>query len=130
SLYGNSAVINGSGTQGLNETLEANPNITWERARKTNIGLDLSILNGLFTLEADYFFEKRNNMLVAPNAILPGEYGIGLAQENAAIMSNRGFEFTAGTRYSPAKDLTLGLTANFTLAKNKLLQIFEDDATF
>ena len=69
-------------------------------------------------------------MLVAPNAILPGEYGIGLAQENAAIMSNRGFEFTAGTRYSPAKDLTLGLTANFTLAKNKLLQIFEDDATF
>lgn len=129
-LYGNSAVINGSGTQGLNETLEANPNITWERARKTNIGAELTLFNGLFTLEADYFFEKRNNMLVAPNAIVPGEYGIGLAQENAAIMNNRGFEFTAGSVYKASKDLTVGLTANFTFAKNKLVQIFENSATF
>lgn len=129
-LYGNSAVINGSGTQGLSELLQANPNITWERARKTNIGIDFSLWKGLFTLEADYFFENRNNMLVAPNAILPGEYGIGLAQENAASMSNRGVEFTAGTTYRPAKDLVLGLTANFTLAQNKLLQVFENSATY
>ncbi|MGN6437171.1 MAG: SusC/RagA family TonB-linked outer membrane protein [Agriterribacter sp.] len=130
SLYGNSAVINGSGTQGLNETLEANPNITWERARKVNIGAEFSLFKGLFTLEADYFFEKRNNMLVAPNVSVPGEYGIGLAQENAATMSNRGFEFTAGSTYRPSKDLTIGLTANFTFARNKLLQIFENSATF
>jgi len=130
SLYGNSAVINNSGTQGLNETLEANPGITWERARKTDIGIELSLFKGLFTLEADYFSEKRNNMLVAPNVIVPGEYGIGLAQENAATMSNKGFEFTAGTTYKAAKDLTLGLSANFTFAKNKLLQIFETNATY
>lgn len=129
-LYGNSAVINGSGTQGLFETLEANPSITWERAQKTNVGIELSVLNGLFTLEADYFYEKRNNMLVAPNVIVPGEYGIGLAQENAAVMSNRGIEFTAGTSYKTSKDLTLGLTANLTFAKNKLEQVFENPATF
>lgn len=69
-------------------------------------------------------------MLVAPNANVPGEYGIGLAQENAATMSNRGFEFTAGSTYRPSQDLTIGLTANFTFARNKLLQIFENSATF
>ncbi|MDR0792379.1 MAG: TonB-dependent receptor [Chitinophagaceae bacterium] len=130
SLYGNSAVINGSGTQGLTETLQANPNITWEKARKTNIGAEFSMFKGLFTLEADYFYEKRNNMLVAPNAIVPAEYGIGLAQENAGIMDNRGFEFTAGSTYRASKDITIGLTANFTLAKNKVLQIFENSATY
>jgi TonB-linked SusC/RagA family outer membrane protein len=130
SLYGNSAVINNSGTQGLNETLEANPGITWERARKTDVGIELSIFKGLFTLEADYFSEKRNNMLVAPNVVVPGEYGIGLAQENAATMSNSGFEFTAGTTYKAAKDLTVGLSANFTFARNKILQIFETNATY
>ena len=41
----------------------------------------------------DYFFEKRDNMLVSPQATVPEEYGIGLAAVNNGRMQNQGIEF-------------------------------------
>ncbi len=128
-LYGASAILGGVQNQGLRESVEPNVNITWETAKKTNIGFELSVLKGLFFIEADYFTEKRNNMLVSPQVLVPAEYGIGIAQENAAKMSNRGFEFNAGSKYNVNKDLHVGLSFNFTYAKNKLEQVFEGAAT-
>lgn len=129
-LYGTSAILNGGQTQGLYENTEPNPNITWEKAKKTDIGLEARLLNGLINIEADYFFEKRANMLFAPNVTVPAEYGIGLSQVNAGLMQNRGFEITASTEYSFSKDLKVGLSGNFTYAKNKMLQIFENPSTY
>ncbi|HEX5025820.1 MAG TPA: SusC/RagA family TonB-linked outer membrane protein, partial [Agriterribacter sp.] len=129
-LYGTSAILNGSQTQGLYENQEPNPNITWEKANKTNIGFDARILRGLLVIEADYFHEKRDNMLVYPNVTVPVEYGIGISQVNAGSMLNRGFEITLSSNYAISKDLSIGFTGNFTYAKNKLIEVFEDPATF
>lgn len=129
-LYGNSAALNGTSTQGLYESIEANPNITWEKAKKTDIGLESNLWNGLLALEADYFFEKRNNMLIAPNVTVPVEYGIGLSQVNAGVMQNHGFEATLGSSYNFTKDLSVSLNANFTYARNKLIQVFETNDTY
>ncbi|GGH03533.1 SusC/RagA family TonB-linked outer membrane protein [Parapedobacter pyrenivorans] len=120
----------GTAVQGVFERAEANPNITWERAKKLDVGLELGLWNGRVELEADYFFEKRSNMLLNPNVIIPTEYGIGLSQENAGIMSNRGIELALRTRHSFSDDLTVSLGGNFTYAKNKLLQVFETDVTY
>ena len=79
-----------SQTQGLYENQEPNPNITWEKANKTDIGFEARLFNGLLNIEADYFHEKRENMLVYPNVTVPVEYGIGLSQVNAGSMINRG----------------------------------------
>jgi len=129
-LYGNAAILNGSAVQGLYENSEPNTSITWERAKKTNIGVDAALWNGLLTIEADYFFEKRDNMLFAPSVIVPSEYGIGLAQVNSGKMSNKGFELTLGSTFSPAKDWKIGLTGNFTFVRNKLLRVFETASTY
>lgn len=129
-LYGNSAILNGVQTQGLYERAEPNPNITWEKANKTDIGIEARLFKGLITLEADYFREKRANMLLAPNVTVPSEYGIGLAQVNAGLMENRGFEFTLSGNYDISHDLHIGLSGNFTYAKNKMVEIFEDPSTF
>src|SRR5690606_364476 len=80
--------------------------------------------------EADYFREKRTNMLLAPSVTVPEEYGVDLSQENAGEMMNRGFEFLASTSHRFSKDLYVGLTTNFTFSKNKLLQVFETPVTF
>jgi len=45
-------------------------------------------------------------------------------------MSNSGFEITLGSGYSFSKDLRAGITGNFTLAKNKLLRVFETPSTY
>ena len=129
-LYGTSAILNGAQTQGLYENTEPNPNITWERATKSDIGLEARFLNNLISLEADYFHERRGNMLLTPNVVVPAEYGIGLAQENAGIMVNNGFEVSVSSNYSVSKDLRVGLSANFSYAKNKLVQIFENKSTY
>jgi TonB-linked SusC/RagA family outer membrane protein len=129
-LYGRSAILNGVQTQGLYERAEPNPNITWEKANKTDIGLEARLFNNAISIEADYFFEKRANMLLAPNVTVPSEYGVGLAQVNAGLMENRGFEFTISGNYNINKDFRVGLSGNFTYAKNKMIEIFEDPATF
>ena len=129
-LYGNASVLNSVTTQGLYENSQANPNITWERAKKSDIGLEASILNSLLTIEADYFSERRSNMLFPPTVTVPQEYGVALSQVNAGEMSNKGIEFTIGSSKTVSKDLRIGLTANFTYARNKLLQVFETAATF
>ena len=68
-------------------------------------------------------------MLLPPAVSVPLEYGIKLAQENAGIMSNHGFEVVLGTNHHFSNGLILGASGNFSFARNKLLQVFETDAT-
>lgn len=124
SLYGNSAILNGVATQGLYENSQANPNITWEKAKKTDVGFDATVLN-FINVQMDYFYEKRDNMLIQPSVTVPAEYGIGLNQVNGGVMSNHGFEFSAGASHRMAKDLTVGLNLNFTYARNKVINIYQ-----
>jgi TonB-linked SusC/RagA family outer membrane protein len=130
SAYGNSAAINGNATQGIYESLQGNPNITWEKANKTDVGFEASLWKGALSIEADYFYEKRSNMLVSIGNSLPGEYGIGTGLVNGGIMSNHGVEFTLQSSHSFSKDLRLDVTGTFTFARNKLLQVYETGATY
>ncbi|MFT4154594.1 SusC/RagA family TonB-linked outer membrane protein [Parafilimonas sp.] len=129
-LYGTSAILDETQTQGLYENTEPNPNITWEKATKTDIGIEARFLNNAISLEADYFHERRGNMLLTPDVVVPAEYGISLAEENAGIMVNNGFEISINGNYSFSKDLRIGLSANFSYARNKLVQIFENSSTY
>ncbi len=109
---------------------EANPNITWEVAKKTDIGLEASLWNSLVTMEVDYFHEMRSNMLLSPEVTVPYEYGLDLAEENAGKMKNNGLEMSIGLNYRFANGLKVGLNGNFSYARNKLVEVFETDATY
>jgi TonB-linked SusC/RagA family outer membrane protein len=130
SVYGPATVIGGNAVQAIRERTESNPNITWERAKKYDVGMELSLWKGLLNIEADYFSEKRSNMLTNPDVITPAEYGIGLSQVNAGIMKNHGIDVTVGSIYNVSKSLQFSINGNFTFAQNTLLQIFETAATY
>ncbi len=130
SAYGNSAVINGNATQGIYGSLQGNPNITWEKATKTDVGFEASLWKGTLSIEADYFYEKRANMLVSIGNSLPGEYGIGTGLVNGGRMSNHGVEFTLQSSHTFPNELRLDVTGTFTFARNKLLQVYETNATY
>ncbi len=129
STYGPAYAFSGNSRIGIRERSESNPNITWERARKSNIGMEISLLKRI-NLEFDYFYEKRSNMLVAPDVITPVEYGIGLSQVNAGVMTNKGIDLTAGFHQELKNGLTFSLNGTFTYARNKILQVFESAATY
>lgn len=128
--YGNSAVIGGDATQGVYEALQGNPNITWERAKKTDVGFEAGLWKGLLGIEADYFFEKRSNMLVGIGNALPAEYGLGVGLINAGIMQNQGVDLTLTSSRTFDNGMQLDVKGTFTYAKNKLLKVYENDATF
>ncbi|MDR1116555.1 MAG: TonB-dependent receptor [Tannerella sp.] len=129
-LYGNATVLNGAPTQGIYERSEPNLDITWEKAKKLDVGIDLGLFNNKLTVSADVFSERRSNMLVSPQVTVPFEYGVGIAQENKGRMANKGFEFSVGAFHDFSRDLHADIQLNFTYAENKIVEIFETAATY
>lgn len=118
-------LFNNAASASLFEVREPSPNITWEKATKIDIGLELNLWRGRLGFEADYFYEKRNDMLIASTAVLPNEYGIAVGQENTGVMQNSGFDFKLSSSHTLRKDLSISGVFNFTYAKNKIININE-----
>ncbi|WP_221269104.1 SusC/RagA family TonB-linked outer membrane protein [Mucilaginibacter sp. X5P1] len=127
---------NGSGAAvqpGINLTKLANPNITWETAKKTDIGINATFLNN-FTLEAIYFKQVRSNILGYQNASVPATSGIVnpyggdiVPAENIDKVNSNGFEGTLG--YNHPGKFSWGVSGNFTYAKSKIVYIDEAPGT-
>lgn len=128
--FGNAVNLGGITMMGMWENLQGNPNITWEKAKKFDFGVEFSVLNGMLSLEADYFYEKRSNMLMAPNALVPAEYGIPLSQVNAGSMHNQGIDLSLNFNKRIGKDWMISAKGTFTFARNILDEVFETEATF
>lgn len=75
----------------LREWRVANQDVTWEKDKKFNIGLE-SRLFGCVDLSVDYFLNKRTQILVSPDATLPSFLGMIPPYLNQGRMTNKGFE--------------------------------------
>lgn len=123
-------IFGGTQVQGAFERSEPNVNITWETAKKFDIGLEGAVLNNRLRFEFDVFKEKRSDMLVSPSAAVPLEYGIGLSQVNGGVMENKGFDLsvTSHNSFSNGLGVDVGVTASY--AKNKLIEVIESANTY
>jgi len=115
---------NPSTNKSINASVLPNPNITWERVTKTDIGLESKFLNGLFSLEADYFFEHRTNILRTRNISVPSTFGALLPDENIGIIDKKGFELALAHQKSIG-NLNYFVRGNFTYVTNKVIFIDE-----
>jgi len=125
-VNGTSSVIGNNVTQGIGEARQGNPDITWEKAKKTNIGIEGTFWRGALGMEVDFFYESRNNLLVNVGGVLPGEYGIGVGQVNGGNVSNHGIDLTLTSFKNFSKDLRLDIKGTFTYAKSKVIEVFEN----
>lgn len=108
----------------LYESVKANPNITWETSKTTNIGFSSQFLDGKFGLDFDYFYSKRSNILAYRNASIPAYTGLVLPNENIGKMKNQGLEIVANYR-GKFNDFSWNINGNFTYAENKVLYMDE-----
>ncbi len=119
---------------GIDLTKLANPNITWEVAKKMDIGLN-AVLFKKFTWELIYFQQNRSDILAARNASIPyvsgivNPYGSGalVPDQNIGKVSNSGIETSIG--YNHVGDFRYNIAANFTYAKSKIEFIDEAAGT-
>lgn len=116
--------------QGIFERAQANPNITWETALKTDVGLDAQFFRNKLSATFDVFFERRSGMLILPGNTVPAEYGIGIAQVNAGEMEGRGLELSVDYKHNTRSGLAFQVGGNFSYASNKIIQTFETQATY
>ncbi|MGV3762517.1 SusC/RagA family TonB-linked outer membrane protein [Parapedobacter sp.] len=112
------------------ELERGNPELEAERIEKLNVGINIGLLN-MFTLEADYFTHKVDNMLINSSAKLPIYQGIPLnyyPKLNDGKMENKGFELSLGFDRHISPDFSVFAQANFMQAKNKVVNINEASA--
>lgn len=103
----------------------ANQNITWETQTTYNAGFDSKLLNDLFHLNAEFFYNRREDILTTKDASVPAFTGLSLPQENIGIVDNKGFEVEGGIHKSINKDLRFDLGANFSYNRNEI--VFMDE---
>lgn len=120
-------------TLGTSKTVEsvvrregvANPNITWEKQTTYNIGFESQLLNNLFSLDADLFYNKRSDILAKRNASVPEFTGLTLPDENIAEVDNRGVEIVAGYHKTISSDFRFDISGNFSYNHNEV--VFMDE---
>ncbi len=126
STYGfRSYVIDGNEVKTLTEARLPNPNITWEVATNSNLGLEGQLFNGKVTFEFDVFSNHRTNILWFKNASVPESTGLNLPAENIGEVKNRGWEFNIGYR-NQIKDFKYNVSVNGGYAQNEI--VFWDEA--
>lgn len=102
----------------------ANQDITWEKARKTNLGFEMSIKDKL-TIEADYFHENRSNILM-DRATIPSTMGLSdTMRANVGEAVSRGIDGSIVYSAFFGKNVWLKARANFTFATSEF-KVYEE----
>ena len=116
---------------GYREASIGNPGVTWEVARKVNIGADFRFLNDKLTFTADLFSERREKILW--NLNVPVTFGPTnlISPYNIGIAENKGFELELGYRNTiKSAGLTYYANGNFTYTQNKIVYMDEAPQPF
>ena len=114
------------GTQFINYVQIGNPDITWEIAKKLNVGVDVTLFRD-FSATFDYFTENRDNVLIDRQTIpdLQGLPGGALPKINMGKVKNHGYELTLGYNHVFNKDYAFNVGINYSYSKNKVTEFDE-----
>lgn len=107
---------------GTSEGALGNPNITWEKAKKWDIGLDSRFLSNRLSFTADYFHESRSNILTN-SGVIPltlGVSGNNTAPVNIGVTVNSGYELSMSWKDKIGK-VGYFMNVGISYAKNKIL---------
>ncbi|HWV68456.1 TonB-dependent receptor [Chitinophaga sp.] len=118
---GKSAVFgrdNGYSRPGISLSRYADPNISWETAKKANLGLELGLF-GKLDIMADFYREQRSNILMTRTAT-PATMGLSAQpRANVGAAEGKGVDLSADYNHSFNQHFWIQARANFTYATSK-----------
>lgn len=96
---------------GITQTTLANPEITWEKSRQFNVGVDAYMLNQRLSFSFDFYNKEIHDMLLT----IPAPYYVGMdaSATNVGTMRNRGYEIAIGYKHKVG-EFDLGATVLFS----------------
>ena len=114
----------GTNVGGTSEGNLANANLTWEKARKLNVGIDFTTLNQRLALTIDAFYEYRFDIITDMNSDgimgYPDIVGKDAALQNLGEVSNRGVDIELSWNAKIGKDFRYYIRPNLTFSRNRL----------
>lgn len=100
------------------------PDVTWETAKKINVGLDANIINEKLGINLDFFWEDRNHILVSNAALLPAVTSLPSGDVNRGRVKNHGFEASLNWR-DKVGEFRYNISPSFSYARNKVVDMLE-----
>ena len=104
----------------------ANIGLGWESTEQSNIGLDLTFLDGRISFVAEYYVKNTNDLLSVEN--MPSELGVKDMRINFGKIQNKGIELTLSAYPVKTKDFEWQTTVNYTYNKNKVAKLYDGAA--
>lgn len=114
------SLIGADSTTGYVQSTLANPNLSWEKIRMFDIGLDLAMLSNRLTFTFDWYDKITDGILLQLN--YPAQIGAKPSEQNAGKVGNRGWEMDLNWR-DQAGDFQYGIGFNLSDVSNKILDL-------
>lgn len=110
---------------GLTETQVGSNNLRWEKAAKTNFGIDMKLFGDRFDMTVDFFKDIRSG-IYQQRASIPAEMGlVTLPWANVGKMKSWGIDGHVAYTHTFTPDTYITVRANFTQSKNEILEFEE-----
>lgn len=99
----------------------ANPYLTWETTRQTNLGADIVLFDNKINIVIDWYRKYTSNGL--QNIFVPSRSGYTQTIQNYAEVSNKGIEFTIESTNIKTEDFAWYTSFNISRNRNKIEKI-------
>ena len=120
-LENNKVVMNGSTVEiGRYPSNVTNDDLKWESQKQYNIGFDFGVLDNRFSITADFYYKRIDDMLLQVN--IPSTSGYTKAWKNAGSMENKGMEFAINANWFKGA-FNWSTDFNISFYKNKILSL-------
>jgi TonB-linked SusC/RagA family outer membrane protein len=117
--------IDGQWINAFGPSINANPNLRWEKGITTNIGIDFSLIKGRIYGSVDLFDRRSEDLLYRYSAPQPPMiYQTILV--NVGTTSNKGIEFSLNTTPLKTKNLKLDVGFVYSYGTTKLSKLSND----
>ena len=121
----NLGILDGSFTGGVGNSIWearfASPFLSWEIENKQNYGIDLGFFDNRIDIQADYFSNRRHNILLQRQTVLGVSGFQRMPWQNYGIVTNKGLDASITVNHNIG-DWKLSARSNLTFARNKIIE--------
>lgn len=119
-LYSITTAASYAGLPGASPSQKSNPDLTWEKAKAANIGVDMTLFKRI-DLSVDLYHKVTSSLLFFRG--LPATTGYVGVFENVGSIRNKGIEFNLTTRNITTKNFRWETNLNMAFNRNKVLEV-------